>query len=46
MDGEETTLMSLVQTLLSGNGAYLMATIIALLLGGYVLLCLRVLLSK
>ena len=40
MDGEETTLMSLVQTLLSGNGAYLMATIIALLLGGYVLLCL------
>ena len=37
---DETSLMSLVQTLLSNNGVYVMATIIGLLLGGYVLLCL------
>ena len=37
---DETTLMSLVQTLLSDNGLYLMATIIGLLLGGYIILCL------
>ena len=36
----ETSLMSLVQTLLSHNGVYVMTTIIFLLLGGYVVLCL------
>ena len=36
----ETSLMSLVQTLLSNNGVYVMVTIIGLLLGGYVMLCL------
>lgn len=40
MGGDDTTLMSLVQTLLAGNGVYLMVTIIGLLLGGYVILCL------
>ena len=40
MGGDDTTLMSLVQTLLSNNGVYVMVTIIGLLLGGYVLLCL------
>ena len=37
---DETTLMSLVQTLLSNNGVYVMVTIIGLLLGGYIMLCL------
>ena len=32
--------MSLVQTLLSDDGVYVIATIIGLLLGGYVILCL------
>ena len=36
----ETSLMSLTQTLLSDNGVYVMKTIIGLLLGGYVVLCL------
>ena len=37
---DETSLMSLVQTLLSDNGVYVIMTIIGLLLGGYVMLCL------
>lgn len=40
MDNDETTLISLVQTLLSNDGVYLMVTIIGLLLGGYLFLCL------
>lgn len=36
----ETSLMSLVQTLLSNDGVYVITTIIGLLLGGYVILCL------
>ena len=39
MDSGKTTLMSLVQTLLSNDGVYLMSVIIGLLVGGYVLLC-------
>ena len=40
MNSDDTTLMSLVQTLLSDDGVYVIATIIGLLLGGYVILCL------
>lgn len=39
MDKEETTIVSLVQTLLSNEGVYLIAVLIGLLVSGYVLLC-------